>query len=55
VNAGHGINYSNVDAILTVPHLTELNIGHSIVARATRVGLTQAVREMKRLMEPYRF
>ena len=47
VNAGHGINYTNLDAILTVPHLAELNIGHSIIARATRVGLTQAVREMK--------
>jgi pyridoxine 5-phosphate synthase len=50
VNAGHGINYTNLDAILTVPHLAELNIGHSIIARATRVGLVQAVREMKHRM-----
>jgi len=50
VNAGHGINYSNLAAILTLPHLTELNIGHSIIARATRVGLVNAVREMKALM-----
>ena len=50
VNAGHGINYTNIAEILTVPHLTELNIGHSIVARSTRVGLTAAVREMKNLM-----
>lgn len=52
VNAGHGINYSNIAAILTLPHLAELNIGHSIIARATRVGLIQAVREMKALMNP---
>jgi pyridoxine 5-phosphate synthase len=50
VNAGHGINYTNIAQILTVPHLAELNIGHSIIARATRVGLTSAVREMKELM-----
>ena len=55
VNAGHGINYSNIFSILMVPHLTELNIGHSIVARSTRVGLSAAVREMKQLMEPYQF
>ena len=53
VNAGHGINYSNILDILTIPHLTELNIGHSIVARATRVGLTSAVAEMKELMNRY--
>jgi len=50
VNAGHGINYTNIHGILTIPHLVELNIGHSIIARSTRVGLTQAVREMKLLM-----
>lgn len=53
VNAGHGINYTNIRQILTVPHLAELNIGHSIIARATRIGLTAAVREMKQLMTPY--
>ncbi|MES2923275.1 MAG: pyridoxine 5'-phosphate synthase [Verrucomicrobiota bacterium] len=53
VNAGHGINYSNIQQILTIPHLAELNIGHSIIARATRVGLTTAVREMKELMAHY--
>jgi pyridoxine 5-phosphate synthase len=52
VNAGHGINYTNLASILSLPHLTELNIGHSIIARATRVGLVQAVREMKALMNP---
>lgn len=53
VNAGHGINYLNLDAILTLPHLTELNIGHSLIARATRVGLVRAVEEMKARMVNY--
>lgn len=53
VNAGHGINYSNITQLWAVPHLAELNIGHSIVARALRVGLTAAVREMKQLMTRY--
>ncbi len=46
VNAGHGINYTNIAHIRTVPHLAELNIGHSIVARAIFSGLDAAVREM---------
>ena len=46
VNAGHGINYVNIREILTVPHLVELNIGHSIVSRAVFAGLENAVREM---------
>jgi pyridoxine 5-phosphate synthase len=53
VNAGHGINYENIDLILEIPHLHELNIGHSIVARAVIVGIDQAVREMADLMRPY--
>jgi pyridoxine 5-phosphate synthase len=53
VNAGHGINYTNITRILTIPHLAEFNIGHSIIARSTRVGLTAAVREMKELMALY--
>lgn len=53
VNAGHGINYTNVTPLLAVPHLTELNIGHTIVSRAIRVGMTSAVREMKELMSHY--
>jgi pyridoxine 5-phosphate synthase len=53
VNAGHGINYTNIAQILTIPHLSELNIGHSIIARSTRVGLSVAVREMKALMATY--
>jgi pyridoxine 5-phosphate synthase len=53
INAGHGLNYTNLTQLWSVPHLVELNIGHSIVARATRVGLTQAVRDMKTLMATY--
>lgn len=50
VNAGHGLNYQNVRALEAVPHLVELNIGHSIVSRAIFVGLGQAVREMLEAM-----
>lgn len=47
VNAGHGLNYVNLPEFLAaVPHLEELNIGHSIVSRAVFVGLENAVREM---------
>lgn len=53
VNAGHGINYSNLLRLFVVPHLAELNIGHSIVSRAMRTGFSAAVREMKRLMSAY--
>ncbi|MCX8091963.1 MAG: pyridoxine 5'-phosphate synthase [Verrucomicrobiae bacterium] len=54
VNAGHGLNYLNLPALHRVPHLVELNIGHSIVSRAVFVGLAQAVKEMLALMESYR-
>ena len=50
VFAGHGLTYRNIDAIATVPEIEELNIGHSIVARAALVGLDTAVREMIALM-----
>ena len=53
VNAGHGINYNNLRRLFPVPHLAELNIGHSIVSRAMRVGFTNAVAEMKGLMAAY--
>lgn len=46
VNAGHGINMSNLPGILTVPHLDTLNIGHSMIARAVFQGLENAVLEM---------
>jgi pyridoxine 5-phosphate synthase len=54
VNAGHGINYANISLIHNIPHLTELNIGHSIISRAVFVGLETAVREMLTAMEDYR-
>jgi len=50
VNAGHGLSYQNVQPIAALPGITELNIGHSIVARALFVGMEAAVREMKQLM-----
>ena len=54
VNAGHGLNYQNLPLLHRVPHLVELNIGHSIVSRAVTVGLQAAVQEMLRLMANYR-
>ncbi len=54
VNAGHGLNYVNLLELHAVPHLDELNIGHSIVSRAVMVGMTRAVKEMLRLMKGYR-
>jgi pyridoxine 5-phosphate synthase len=50
VNAGHGLNYQNVQAIARIPEMNELNIGHGIIARAMFMGLENAVREMKRIM-----
>lgn len=50
VNAGHGINYVNIAEVRTLPHLHELNIGHSIVSRAVFSGVDEAVREMKTRM-----
>ena len=47
VNAGHGLNLENVQPVVQLPHMNELNIGHSIVARSIFVGLEQAVREMR--------
>jgi pyridoxine 5-phosphate synthase len=51
VNAGHGLNYRNLASLRQVPHLVELNIGHSIISRAVVVGLATAVKEMLLLME----
>jgi len=50
VNAGHGINYVNIAEVRTIPHLHELNIGHSIVSRSLFTGVDEAVREMKARM-----
>jgi len=50
VHGGHGLNYDNVLAIAKISEMVELNIGHSIIARAVMVGIEQAVREMKDLI-----
>ena len=51
VNAGHGLTYQNVEPVAAIAGMEELNIGHTIVARALAVGLEQAVREMKALVQ----
>lgn len=50
LNAGHGLTYRNVKPVAALPKMGELNIGHSIIARAIMVGLQQAVSDMKRLI-----
>jgi pyridoxine 5-phosphate synthase len=50
VHAGHGLNYHNVQPVAALPELTELNIGHALIAHALFVGLPAAVLEMKALM-----
>ena len=50
INAGHGLNLANVQRVAGLPHMTELNIGHAIVARALFVGMKEAVAEMRRAM-----
>jgi pyridoxine 5-phosphate synthase len=50
VHAGHGLTYNNVQPVAAIREIVELNIGHSIVARAIFVGLDKAVRDMKMLM-----
>ena len=54
VNAGHGLNLENLPGLNEVPHLQELNIGHSLVSRALAAGLAVAVREMLDVMAAYR-
>lgn len=51
VNAGHGLDYHNVQAVAVIPELVEFNIGHAIVARAIFHGMAEAVREMKHLID----
>ena len=53
VNAGHGIDYENIAGIRQIPFLSELNIGHSIIARSIAVGINQAVEEMLEAMKLY--
>ena len=54
VHGGHGLDYENVLPIAGIPEIVELNIGHSIIARAVIVGIQQAVREMKQLLSKAR-
>jgi pyridoxine 5-phosphate synthase len=53
VNAGHGLNYENLPVLHVVPHMEELNIGHSIVSRAVFAGISRAVADMLDLMKGY--
>jgi pyridoxine 5-phosphate synthase len=53
VNAGHGLNYENLPVLNRVPHLVELNIGHSIISRSITTGLGAAVKDMLALMAGY--
>ena len=50
LHAGHGLTYRNVIPVAQIDDMCELNIGHSIIARAMMVGLEQAVRDMKKLI-----
>ncbi len=54
VNGGHGLRLDNVDAVAALPEIVELNIGHSIVARAVLVGMSAAVREMRARLDQAR-
>jgi pyridoxine 5-phosphate synthase len=54
VNAGHGLNHANLSALFRVPHLVELNIGHSLVSHAIFTGMETAVRELLAAMSAYR-
>jgi pyridoxine 5-phosphate synthase len=51
VNAGHGLNYQNVEYIAGIPDINELNIGHSIISRASLVGMERAVRDMLGILQ----
>ena len=53
MNAGHGLNYQNLGELWRVPHLVELNIGHSIISRAIETGLERAVTDMLALLRGY--
>ena len=50
VHAGHGLTYENVRSIASIPEIEELNIGHSVIARAVLVGINSAVREMREIL-----
>lgn len=54
VNAGHGLNYENVQPIAKIPGIEELNIGHAIISRSVITGLYSATQDMLRLIHPSR-
>lgn len=54
LHAGHGLTYQNVRAVASIPHMHELNIGHSIIARAIMVGMKDAVSSMKQILDSCR-
>ena len=54
VNAGHGLNYHNVEAVCRIPAIRELNIGHAIIGRALFTGLERAVADLKAIMRAAR-
>jgi pyridoxine 5-phosphate synthase len=54
VNAGHGLNFYNLEAICAIPEIVELNIGHSIIAQALFSGLAQTIKDLKQLMRQAR-
>jgi pyridoxine 5-phosphate synthase len=51
INAGHGLDYTNISRLVSIPGINEFSIGHSIIARAVLVGMERAVREMLELIE----
>ena len=51
INAGHGLHVGNVQPVAALPHMVELNIGHAIISRSIFVGLPEAVREMRELID----
>ena len=51
VNAGHGLNYNNLYQILRLPHLHELNIGHAIIAESVFIGLDDAIKKIRRIID----
>ncbi len=53
LHAGHGLTYRNVRPVAAIPKMAEMNIGHSIIARALMVGMRDAVAEMKRILETF--
>ncbi len=53
VHAGHGLNYFNTGDVVKIKKISELNIGHSIISRAVFVGMENAVRQMKQLIDGY--